>query len=154
MLRDALAKLDTELPFVVLPVECVEFMRERGIPDDIIEDLRHCALPDWQRIGPLSLVPMPDIINQNTNSIVQCIDNGCLALAGGANGDPVVLDRQSRQMLFVSADLLGSDECSEFRECVHPTPFFYDDFWKAVVSDAKFPWDYYEAQRQWPTPDG
>lgn len=151
MLRDALAKLDTDFPFVALPAECVEFLRERDIPDDIIEDLKHCALLDWLQIGPLTLVPMPDIINQNTHSIIECINNGCLALAGGANGDPVVLDRQSRQMLFVSHDLLWSDDWSEFRECIHPTPYIYDNFWEAVTTDPDFPWDYYEAQRQWPS---
>lgn len=155
MLRDALEKLDVELPFVELPVECIALLREHAIPEDIINDLRQCALPPeqgWLKIGPLSLVPMPDIINQNTHGISRCIENGCLAVAGCCNGDPVVVDRQTRQMLFVSHELLWSHKEPAFRECVLLTPYIYDDFWEAAVTDPQFPWDYYEAERQW-SPD-
>lgn len=150
MLRDALDRIPDKPGFIELPSSCIEFLRQQEIPGDIIEDLAKCAMPEWFRVGNLTLVPMPELVEQNTHSIHGCISNGFLALAGGANGDPVVVDRRDRRMHYVSHELLWSDDWTEIHECLHSTPYLYDDFWLDLVSDPEFPWDYDEAQRRWP----
>ena len=152
MIRDALDRIPVKPEFVELPASCIEFLHDRAIPADIVEDLARSALPIWFQINSLTLLPMPELVEQNTATINDCIDNGFLALAGGSTGDPVVVDRRDRRMYYVSHDLLWSDRWSEIHECLHPTPYVYEDFWLALVDDARFPWDYYEAQRRWPTP--
>ena len=150
MLRNALDQVPDKPDFVEMPITCIEFLHRHEIPADMIEDLAKCAMPEWTRIGNLTLVPMTELIEQNTYSIQDCINNGYLALAGGANGDPVVVDRRDRRMYYVSHELLWSDDWTELNECLHSTPYVYDDFWLALVGDPEFPWDFDEALRRWP----
>lgn len=154
MLVDVLKRLKIEVPRVPFPVECYEFSRRHNIPDDIIADLAASSFASWVSIGPLALVPMPELVEQNTYSIGACIENGYLAIAGGANGDPVAVNGSTRRIVFVSHELLWSDDWSSISECIHPTPFNYEDFWEAIEADKNFPWDYYEALSRWPINHG
>lgn len=148
MLADLLSRLESKPNPAPLPERCLKYLLEHGIPEDIIADIKASSYSDWIQIGPLSLVPMPELIDLTTG-ILPCMENGFLVLAGGANGDPVAVERQTRRMVFVSHDILWSDDWRDFCECVQETPFLYEDFWDQVVTDKEFPWDYYEAQRRW-----
>jgi hypothetical protein len=141
-------------PVVVpLPEDCLAYLRATQIPVDIIADIQASSYAGWIELGPLSLLSMPELVNQTTG-ILPCIKNGYLALASGANGDPVCVHRETRKMVFVSHDTLWDEEWDDFLECVLETPYCYDEFWERVVADKDFPWDYYEAQRRWQPPHG
>ena len=105
MIHDALYRIPEKPGFVELPAICIEFLREHTIPVDIINDLARSSLHDWVKIGNLTLMPFSEIVEEHTG-IPECIANGFLALAGGANGDPVVVDRSDRKIHYVSHDLL------------------------------------------------
>ena len=149
MLCDVLNRIADKPPAVTLSEDCIRYLRDHEIPDDIIADLAASSYADWIQVGPLMLLPISQIIEQTTG-ISRCIENGFLPLAGGANGDPVVMDRRTRRMLFVSHEILWDRRLTEFSKCLHATPFRYEEFWEAAVSDESFPWDYYEAQTRWP----
>src|SRR5262245_61711181 len=109
MLSDALKSIVGPRPTAPFPNECRELLRRCEIPEDIIADLAASSYDSWIRLGPLQILPMPQIIDQTTG-IAACLENGFLALASGANGDPVALDRRSRGIVYVSHDILWSDD--------------------------------------------
>lgn len=150
MLADVLKRIKVDVPRVPMPAESYEFLRKHRVPEDIISDLAASSFATWVSVGPLNLVPMPELVEQNSHSIKLCIDNGYLAIAGGSNGDPVVVNCRTRRMAFVAHELLWSDELASFNDCVHQTPYDYEEFWEALESDENFPWDFYEAQERWP----
>ena len=125
-------------------------MREHRVPNDIIADLAASSYGTWISIGPVDVVPVDRIPTENKN-LVRCLENGLLVVAGCRNGDPVAVDRATRRIIYVSHDELWSSEPPEdFRQCIHSTPYSYDDFWLAANSTKGFPFDYYEARRVWP----
>lgn len=149
MLAEILSSLPEKPPACPVPKECLAFLKRQQIPIDIIDDLQASSYEDWIQIGPLCLLPMRELVQQNMDSLSACIENGLLVLASGANGDPVALDRRTRKMLFVSHDTLWEEDFEDFAECLQPSPYIYEDFWKAAVETDNFPWDYFEARRQW-----
>lgn len=149
MLANVLDQIRDKPHPVPMPSEVLDYLRTHRIPEDIIGDLQASSYADWIAIGGLSLVPIPQLIEQ-TEGIMPCIENGYLVLAGGANGDPVAVHRDTKRMAFISHDQLY-DEPKDFLECVHETPYFYEEFWEHVISDAAFPSDYFEAKDRWPS---
>jgi len=148
MLAKVLSRLKVKLPRTVLPEACREFFRRHAVPEDIIEDLASCSFAGWLEVGPLSLIPMADFLHE-TWGIAGCMENGYLPVAGGDTGDPVAVHVSSRRMVFVSHDKVCVKDPPPFDECIHQTPFQYDDFWLEVVSDKRFPSDFYSAQKRW-----
>jgi hypothetical protein len=149
MLRDVLARIPDKPPVVPLPQECADFLRQHKTPEDILCDLAASSYAFWLDIGPLSLVPMPQLIDQN-DGVHECIENGFLVLAGARNFDPVAFDHRTRRMVFVAHELLWDDPPRQFAECLHATPFLYEGFWEAVAFDPSFPRDYWDAKKRWP----
>lgn len=151
MLADVLEEVRNKPWPAPLPSKVLKYLRSHRIPEDIITDLQASSYSDWIKIGPLSLMPMPKMIEQTTG-LKPCIENGYLVLAGGANGDPVAVHRDTRKMVFVSHDTLWDEEWKDFLECVQEMPFVYEEFWQQVVADNDFPWDYYQAREKWLSP--
>ncbi len=100
MLRDAIDRLEEKLHLVDLPSHCVDYLRSLNIPEDIVHDLTLCVVEDWIPFGPITLLPMSKIIEQN-EGVSACVNNGVLALAAGTDGSPIVLDPRDRRMYFV-----------------------------------------------------
>ncbi len=147
MLADVLDSISNKPYRAPMPPQVLDYLRRHKIPADIIKDLQAASFSDWIQIGSMSLLPIPQLIEQ-TEEIMRCIENGYLVLAGGANGDPVAVHRDTKRMVFISHDLLY-EAGEDLRACVVETPYLYEEFWKHVVADADFPWDYYEAKRRW-----
>ena len=151
VLSDVLAKVPDKPPVGELLNSVVTFLESHRIPSDIVSDLKASAYDEWIPIGPLLLIPMPRLVDE-TSGIPACIGNGFLPLAGGANGDPVVVERATRRMCYVPWGELPLDDpqFTDLHSHVHRTPFNYDEFWEAAVSQKPFPSDSYEAQDLWP----
>jgi hypothetical protein len=111
-----------------MPVATLELLRRYAVPEDIIRDLESCSFAAWLPIGPLRLVPMPELEDQ-TSGVRKCFENGYVVLAGCRNFDPVALDVRTRRMVYVSHELLWDDARKQFADWVSPTPFRYDEFW-------------------------
>ncbi|HVW36831.1 MAG TPA: hypothetical protein VHB99_05985 [Pirellulales bacterium] len=148
MLANVLDQIQDKPHAAPMPIEVLDFLHANKIPQDIIEDLKASSYSEWIQIGSLSLLPIPKLIEQ-TEGISPCLENGYLVLAGGANGDPVAVHRDTRRMVFISHDRLY-EEPENFLACVHETPYLYEEFWERVIAEAEFPWDYYEAKDRWP----
>lgn len=148
MLADVLNRIPDKPERKSLPADCLRYLQANRIPGDIVADLQASSYADWISVGPLLLLPMPRMIEETTG-ILTCIENGFLTLAGGANGDPVALCRDTRKMVFISHELLWGDLVGSFSECIQESPYLYEDFWEHVIADAGFPWDHAEASREW-----
>lgn len=94
---------------------------------------------------------MPRLIEE-TWGIAVCMENGFLPIAGCRNFDPVVVDRGTRVVSYVSHDLLWSHGWTDLRACLQASPFVYEEFWGHAISDASFPHDFYEARKRWLKP--
>jgi hypothetical protein len=148
MLKEVIELVPDKPERVPLPDEVLQYLRSHQIPADIIEDLAASSYDNWIPIGPVHLIPMSRLIHE-TSGIAVCIEHGLLPVAGCRNFDPVVVNRQTRRVSYVSHDLLWSDDWDEIAECLQDTPFNYDDFWKEAFSDPSFPIDYYDAAERW-----
>lgn len=154
MLSNVLARVPDKPPACELPNSVVAFLESHQIPPDIISDLQASSYEDWIPVGPLLLIPMPRLI-QETSGIPACISNGFLPLAGGANGDPVAVERSTRQMCYVPWKELPLDDpqFADLHRHVLRTPFVYEDFWEAALTQDPFPSDFYEAEEFWRVSD-
>jgi hypothetical protein len=151
MLSAILAATAGDASKTPLPIEWWAFVRSHGVPEDIIRDLADSSYNDWLPVGPLAIVPMHDLINQNTHGIKRCIENGFLAIAGCRNFDPILLECATRKMYFGDIDALyAAHPPEDFAECVHPTPYLYEEFWTAADTQPDFPYDCGIAYERWP----
>lgn len=151
MLRAALNSVDIEAAAAPLPRECLEFLRANQVPADIIADLNACSHRDWLAVGPIGLMPLRELVEQN-DGVGPCLEHGFLVLAGGANGDPIALDLRTRRMVFIDHEILWERE-QAFDSAVIPTPLSYDEFWLEAVREEHFPCDSHQARERWPAPD-
>lgn len=131
-----------------LPDDSRRYLRARGVPSDIIGDLEQCCFESWLPIGPIALIPLTHIAEQNDGLFQEKAIEGFVALAAGANGDPIALDVTTRRMHFLSYEEMQILE-KDLLQADFPTPYLYEEFWNAVANTQGFPWDYYEARRQW-----
>src|SRR3569623_764902 len=99
MLADILDRIPNKPDAAPVPIEVLEYLRANKIPEEIIADLQASSIAEWIQLCNLSLLPMPQLIEQ-TQEIMLCIDIGYLVLAGGANGDPVAVLRDTKSMVF------------------------------------------------------
>lgn len=148
MLCDVLNRIPDKPRAVPLPDEVRRYLEHHQIPIDIIEDLAQSSFEDWVTIGPLQVIPMPQLI-VHTDGIAICIEQGFLPVAGCPNFDPVVVDRETRRVGYVKHDELASREFTTVRNAFRQSPFRYEDFWEQALVDPSFPIDSYVAQEVW-----
>lgn len=153
MLSEILAATAGDVAKIPLPQEWWDFVRSIHVPEDIIADLAASSYKDWLAVGPIFVVPMYDLINQNIHPLKPCLDNGYLTVAGCRNFDAIVLQCSTRKMFFVFVDELyyPTDPQQEFSVCLQSTPYLYDDFWMAAKTWPDFPLDAGAALDMWPT---
>jgi hypothetical protein len=148
MLAAALKELPELPPVVPIPDTVRQYLQSMAVPEDIVADLEASCHAEWLRAGRVTLVPVPLLAEQNGALAEVGMPPGLIALAAGANGDPITLECSTRRMFYLSFELL-CDGVEGRADCVVSTPYLYDDFWMAAVTKDDFPWDSYDAQRQW-----
>lgn len=86
---------------------CLAYLRQHGVPQELIGTLDECAHAGPVRIGPASLSRLAevDLENQDDANAV-CMDRGFLIVGSGLNGDPIAVELVSGKMAFLSHDLL------------------------------------------------
>jgi hypothetical protein len=150
MLRDVLDRVPNKPERVLLPNDVRAYLQQNRVPADIIEDLEQSSYDNWISIGPVDVIPMPRLITETTG-IAVCMEQGLLPVAGCRNFDPVVVNRDTRRVSYVSCDLLWERKWKNIQECLLDSPYLYEDFWNAALNDVQFPIDYYDAEERWPT---
>jgi hypothetical protein len=133
-----------------LSERCASYLRDQGVPHDLIALFDECAYGGPIRIGHLWLSPLADLELENSEEENRpCIEHGFLIVGSGLNGDPVAVELATGTMAFLSHDLLWEREYDDFEECVVRTPLRLHDFWAQAAGNADFPADSYDARRYW-----
>lgn len=155
MLQDVLAKIPRKPYPEQVPDRCLAFLRERGIPADLVSTLRECAYSGHIDIGPLCFDRVAELAQRNQEEENRpCIENGFLVVGSGLNGDLLALELTSGKMAFISHDDLWERAYDRFEDCVVRTPLSFHELWEAAASDDGFPRDCSDAEERWPPPGG
>jgi hypothetical protein len=150
MLSQILAELTDKPAKERLSQRCLQYLREHGVPEEVILRLDECAYARHIRLGPVTLCRLSSVDAENSREANSaCIDGGLLIVGSGLNGDPIAIELASGRIAFISHDLLWEGDFEDVGECVVRTPLSFDEFWTAAAQSPDFPRDSYDARKRW-----
>lgn len=149
-LQEVLSGIEDKPDKESLGGHCSSYLRDCGVPEDLLAILDECAYAGPIRIGRLWLSPLADLDLENSEEENRpAIEHGFLIVGSGLNGDPIAIELATERVAFISHDILWEQEYESFEECLVRTPLGLHDFWVQAAGNADFPADSYDAQSFW-----
>lgn len=125
-----------------------KFMEDYQIPEDVISFLKEFSFNEniqFKHVKFDSVNEMPD--NNLFGEHKRCIDNGLFIIGSGLNGDPIVIDLNTRMVGYVFHDELWENEEVNPREIYISLECSAPEFYYNSVTIDGYPVDGYEAER-------
>lgn len=118
LFRKALEKIDKHtLTKVELNTSTIKFFEDYQIPEDVISFLKEFSFRENLKFKHVYFNIVNEMPEENLyEEHKRCIDNGLFIIGYGINGDPVVIDLNTKKIGYIFHDELWEDEDVNPRE--------------------------------------
>jgi hypothetical protein len=148
LFRKALEKIDKHnLMKIDFSLSTYKFFEDYQIPKDVISFLKEFSFRESIQFKHVYFNSVNEIPDDNLyEEHKRCIDNGLFIIGSGLNGDPIVIDLNTRKIGYVFHDDLWEDKNINPREIYICLECSVPQFYYNSVTVDNYPVDGYEVE--------